>query len=182
MCQPKTLWLLQWRPEFDAVHAESMARWVGNESAVNYCSFAVFLDLNSQKIKFPEPNPTARRKVLFSATATEWLQVSLCGRWPKMLPRGKKCWQHFQTLTPMFVEILSLKFLADTLLFTVMLCHVIITWYVDISIKRFSKDRWSFWCIVCAYSMHGSGDNQPNVQKSKIQSYSVEHCIIVNTK
>ena len=24
--------------------------------------------------------------------------------------------------------------------------------------------------------MHGSGDNQPNVQKSKIQSYSVEHC------
>ena len=25
--------------------------------------------------------------------------------------------------------------------------------------------------------MHGSGDNQPNVQKSKIQSYSVEHCM-----
>ena len=24
--------------------------------------------------------------------------------------------------------------------------------------------------------MHGSGDDQPNVQKSKIQSYSVEHC------
>ena len=24
--------------------------------------------------------------------------------------------------------------------------------------------------------MHGSGDNQPNVQKSKIQSYSVEQC------
>ena len=60
-----------------------------------------------------------------------------------------------------------------------MLCHVIITWYVDISIKRFSKDQWSFWCIVCAYSMHGSGDNQPNVQKSKIQSYSVEHCTIL---
>jgi len=53
---------------------------------------------------------------------------------------------------------------------------VIITWYVDISIKRFSKGQWSFWCIVCAYSMHGSGDNQPNVHKSKIQSYSVEHC------
>ena len=29
---------------------------------------------------------------------------------------------------------------------------------------------------MCAYSRHGSGDNQPNVQKSKIQSYSVEHC------
>ena len=56
------------------------------------------------------------------------------------------------------------------------MCHVIITWCVDISIKRFSKEQWSFWCIVCAYSMHGSGDNQPNVQKSKIQSYSVEHC------
>ena len=28
--------------------------------------------------------------------------------------------------------------------------------------------------------MHGSGDNQPNVQKSKIQSYSVEHCINAN--
>ena len=24
--------------------------------------------------------------------------------------------------------------------------------------------------------MHGSGDDQQNVQKSKIQSYSVEHC------
>ena len=33
-----------------------------------------------------------------------------------------------------------------------------------------------FDVFVCAYSMHGSGDNQPNVQKSKIQSYSVEHC------
>ena len=33
-----------------------------------------------------------------------------------------------------------------------------------------------FDVFVCAYSMHGSGDNQPNVQKSKIQFYSVEHC------
>ena len=29
---------------------------------------------------------------------------------------------------------------------------------------------------VCAYSMHGSGDNQTNVQKIK-NPYSVEHCI-----
>ena len=67
-------------PEFDAVHVESMAKWVGNESAVNYRSFPVFLDLNSQKIKFPEPNPTARRKVLFSATATEQLWSSQSSR------------------------------------------------------------------------------------------------------
>ena len=26
--------------------------------------------------------------------------------------------------------------------------------------------------------MHGCGDNQPNVQKSKIQSYSAQHCTI----
>ena len=26
--------------------------------------------------------------------------------------------------------------------------------------------------------MHGSGDYQPNVQKSKIQSYNVEHCTL----
>ena len=29
--------------------------------------------------------------------------------------------------------------------------------------------------------MHGSGDNQLNVQKSKIQSYSVEHCTFSET-
>ena len=41
-----------------------------------------------------------------------------------------------------------------------------------------NSDHFDVQCIVCAYSMHGSGDNQPkpNVQKSKIQSYSVEHC------
>ena len=66
-----------------------------------------------------------------------------------MLPRGKKCWQHFQTLTPMFVEILSLKFLADTLLFTVMLCHVIITDMLTlVSVKI--GDHFDVLCVLIA--------------------------------
>ena len=66
----------KWWSKASASANENVARWVRYESAVNYRSFSVVLDLNSQKVKFPEPNPTAHRKRLFSATATEWLWVS----------------------------------------------------------------------------------------------------------
>ena len=35
-----------------------------------------------------------------------------------------------------------------------------------------SSDHFDVLCVL----IDGSGDNQPNVQKSKIQSYSVERC------
>ena len=65
----------KWWSKASASANENVARWVRYESAVNYRSFSVVLDLNFQKVKFPEPNPTAHHKRLFSATATEWLWV-----------------------------------------------------------------------------------------------------------